>query len=175
MLIVMIVMHTFVTDVIADSLSPHVLNVVQDTRSRYIPHTPITYYAITSIWAVYCSISQLFMVFIAFAQFDLLMVRLLSDLLANLFTTSLYLYGKSYNPNQYHHEQEMQPNHSFYHHKNNNNNNNSFKHLADDAALLSAQHETAVLATDSSSESNNTENQPFILHDAPQKNSQLLL
>ena len=165
MLIVMIVMHTFVTDVIADSLSPHVLNVVQDTRSRYIPHTPITYYAITSIWAVYCSISQLFMVFIAFAQFDLLMVRLLSDLLANLFTTSLYLYGKSYNPNQYHHEQEMQPSY----HKN----NNSFKHFADDATLLSAQHETAILATDSSSESNNTENQPFILHD-PKKNSPLL-
>jgi hypothetical protein len=140
MLIVMIVMHTFVTDVIADSLSPHVLNVVQDTRSRYIPHTPVTYYAITSIWAVYCSISQLFMVFIAFAQFDLLMVRLLSDLLANLFTTSLYLYGKSYNPHQYHHEQEMQP-------RSNASCYNDLKN-EDGTLLLSAQHETSILSMD---------------------------
>jgi hypothetical protein len=110
MLIVMIVMHTFITDVIADSLSPHVLNVVQDTRSRYIPHTPITYYSITTIWAVYCSISQLFMVFIAFAQFDLLLVRLFSNLVANLFTTSLYLSGKSYNPSQYQQQQKQSGN-----------------------------------------------------------------
>jgi hypothetical protein len=106
MLIVMIVMHTFVTDVIADSLSPHVLNVVQDTRNRFIPHKPSTYFSITTIWAIYCSISQLFMVFIAFAQFDLLLARLASDLLANLFTTSLYLHGKSYDPVQYHRESD---------------------------------------------------------------------
>lgn len=101
MLIVMIVMHTFITDVIADSLSPHVLNVVQDTRSKTIPHTPLTYYAITTIWAVYCSISQLFAIFIAFSQFDLLVVRLVSDILANFLTTSLYLQGKSYSPEAY--------------------------------------------------------------------------
>lgn len=106
MLIVMIVMHTIITDVIADSLSPHVLNVVQDTRSKYIPHKPITYYSITTIWAVYCSISQLFMVFIAFAQFDLLIARLLSDVFANLFTTSLYLYDKNYDPHQYYVQQQ---------------------------------------------------------------------
>jgi hypothetical protein len=107
MLIVMIVMHTIITDVIADSLSPHVLNVVQDTRSKYIPHKPVTYYSITTIWAVYCSISQLFMVFIAFAQFDLLIARLLSDVFANLFTTSLYLYDKNYDPHQYYVQQQQ--------------------------------------------------------------------
>jgi len=109
MLIVMIVMHTIITDVIADSLSPHVLNVVQDTRCKYIPHKPATYYSITTIWAVYCSISQLFMVFIAFAQFDLLIARLLSDVFANLLTTSLYLYDKNYNPHQYYEQQQQQP------------------------------------------------------------------
>ena len=112
MLIVLIVMHTFITDVIADSLSPHVLNVVQDTRSKYIPHTPLTYYAITTIWAAYCSISQLFMVFIAFAQFDLLLVRLFSDVLANLLTTSLYLQGKRYSPHLYSHRPTTSLQHS---------------------------------------------------------------
>ena len=98
MLMVMIVMHTFITDFIADSLSPHVLNVVQDTKTKYIPHTPFTYYAITTIWAVYCSISQLFAIFIAFAQIDLLLVRMLSDIVANLVTTSLYLQFKTHDP-----------------------------------------------------------------------------
>jgi hypothetical protein len=98
MLIVMIVMHTFITDFIADSLSPHVLNVVQDTKSKYIPHTPFTYYSITTIWAIYCSISQLFAIFIAFAQIDLLIVRMCSDMVANLVTTSLYLQFKVHDP-----------------------------------------------------------------------------
>jgi hypothetical protein len=98
MLIVMIVMHTFITDFIADSLSPHVLNVVQDTKTKYIPHRPYTYYAITTIWAIYCSISQLFAIFIAFAQIDLLIVRMCSDIVANLLTTSLYLQSKTHDP-----------------------------------------------------------------------------
>ena len=142
MLIVMIVMHTFITDVIADSLSPHVLNVVQDTRNRYIPHTPITYYTITTIWAVYCSISQLFMVFIAFSQFDLLLVRLFSDLFANLFTTSLYLFGKSYNPHQYHQQQ---------HHPTETTVAKNNEEL-----LILAQNETSLLGDD--------ENESFIIH-----------
>jgi hypothetical protein len=98
MLMVMIVMHTFITDFIADSLSPHVLNVVQDTKSKYIPHKPLTYFAITTIWAIYCSISQLFAIFIAFAQIDLLIVRMCSDIVANLVTTSLYLQAKVHDP-----------------------------------------------------------------------------
>ena len=98
MLILMIVMHTFITDFIADSLSPHVLNVVQDTKSKYIPHKPFTYYSITTIWAIYCSISQLFAIFIAFAQIDLLIVRMCSDIVANLVTTSLYLQFKVHDP-----------------------------------------------------------------------------
>lgn len=98
MLIVLIVTHTFITDFIADSLSPHVLNVVQDPKTKYIPHKTRTYIAVTTIWAIYCSITQLFAIFIAFAQLDLLIVRLLSDILANFVTTSIYLHGKEYDP-----------------------------------------------------------------------------
>lgn len=98
MLITMIVLHTFITDFIADSLSPHVLNIVQDPKTRYIPHKPFTYITITTIWSIYCSITQLFVIFIAFAQMDLLLVRLGSDILANMVTTNLYLSGKKYDP-----------------------------------------------------------------------------
>ena len=98
MLICMIVVHTFITDFIADSLTPHIVNVVQDTQSKYIPHRPFTYFFVTTIWAVYCSISQLFAIFIAFAQIDLLIVRMCSDIFANWVTTSLYLHSKIHDP-----------------------------------------------------------------------------
>jgi hypothetical protein len=96
LLVSMIVVHTFVTDLIADSLVPHVLNVIQDTKNRYIPHKASTYFIITSAWSVYCSFTQLFVIFIAFGQLDLLLFRLASDLLANYITLGFYLQGKVY-------------------------------------------------------------------------------
>ena len=107
MLILLIILHTFITDFIADSLSPHVLNVVQDTTSKYIPHKPSTYFTITTIWAIYCSISQLFAIFIAFAQIDLLLVRMCSDIIANLVTTSLYLQEKIYDKEKFRMQDSM--------------------------------------------------------------------
>ena len=100
-LITLIILHTMITDFIADSLAPHVLNVLQDPKTPALPHKPIMYYFVTSAWALYCSISQLIVIFLAFAQLDLLLVRLASDLLANALTTSLYLQGKKYSPHAY--------------------------------------------------------------------------
>lgn len=97
-LIAMIIIHTFITDLISDSLVPHVLNVVQDTKNRYIPHKAFTYYFITTAWSIYCAFTQLFVIFIAFAQLDLLLFRLASDLLANAVTLSFYLDGKIFDP-----------------------------------------------------------------------------
>ena len=96
LLVAIIVIHTFVTDLIADSLVPHVLNVIQDTKNRYIPHKASSYIFITSAWSIYCSFTQLFVVFIAFGQLDLLLFRLASDLLANYVTLTFYLDGKIY-------------------------------------------------------------------------------
>jgi len=107
MLILMIVVHTFITDFIADSLTPHIVNVVQDTKTKYIPHKPITYFFVTTIWAVYCSISQLFAIFIAFAQIDLMIVRMLSDIAANWVTTSLYLHSKVHDPLKFRQKQDI--------------------------------------------------------------------
>ena len=70
----------------------------QDTKNKFIPHKATTYYLITSAWSVYCSFTQLFVIFIAFGQLDLLLVRLASDLTANYCTLSLYLHGKIYDP-----------------------------------------------------------------------------
>lgn len=98
MLVTMIIVHTLISDFISDSLNPHLLNALQNTSSRCIPHKPYVYYTVTTIYAFYCGISHLFVIFIAFAQLDLLMVRMLSDIVANLITTSLYLQDKTYDP-----------------------------------------------------------------------------
>ena len=112
MLVIMVIMHTIVSDFISDSLSPHILNHVQDVRNRYLPHHHRLYYAITSLWAVYCAVSQLFLIFLALGQLDLLIVRLLSDIAANMLTTSIYLGNKSYNPERFHeHEAREQQQH----------------------------------------------------------------
>ena len=42
--------------------------------------------------------SQLFLIFLALGQLDLLLARLFSDLAANFVTTALYLENKSYDP-----------------------------------------------------------------------------
>jgi hypothetical protein len=101
MLVLLIILHTFITECIGDSLGPHVLNVLQDPRTRQLPHPPKLYYAITTVWTMYCAVSQLIVIFLVLAQLDLLLVRLISELLATAMTTTLYLHGKQYIPHPY--------------------------------------------------------------------------
>ena len=124
MLVIMIVLHTLVSDFIADSLSPHVINTLQDIRSKYIPHPPMVYYLITSLWAMYCAVSQLFLIFLALGQMDLLLVRLFSDIAANAVTTSLYLEGKMFDPDEFHLYQHRHHHHHSLEANNNNDNMN---------------------------------------------------
>jgi hypothetical protein len=100
-LVVLIVAHTMISDFISDSLNPHILNALQNATIRYIPHKAYMYYVVTTIYSFYCGISQIFIIFIAFAQLDLLMVRLASDIAANLLTTTLYLQDKTYDPQKF--------------------------------------------------------------------------
>jgi hypothetical protein len=107
MLVLLIVAHTFITECLGDSLGPHMLNVVQDPKHLQLPHSHLLYYAITTVWCMYCSVSQLIVIFLVLAQLDLLLVRLGSELLANAMTTSIYLIGKKHAPGMYHHMAEL--------------------------------------------------------------------
>lgn len=98
MLVTLIIMHTLISDFVSDSITPQILNALQNTTMRYIPHRAYVYYVATTIYAIYCSTSQIFVIFIAFAQIDLLLVRLASDIAANLLTTTLYLQDKTFDP-----------------------------------------------------------------------------
>lgn len=100
-LICLIVAHTAISDCLSDSLNPHVLTIVQNRTNRYLPHSKSVYYVITSIWSVYCAVSSLFTIYLALGQVDLLMVRLLSDMTANIFTMNMYMKGKVYDVRMY--------------------------------------------------------------------------
>lgn len=100
-LVCLIVAHTAISDCLSDSLNPHVLNIVQNRANRYMPHSKTAYYLITSIWSVYCAVSSLFTIYLALGQIDLLLVRLLSDVVANLFTMTMYMKGKVHDPRMY--------------------------------------------------------------------------
>ena len=97
-LLVMIMIHTFISDCISDGLVPHVINQLQDVRCRRIPHRHAIYYFVTTVWSLYSAVSQLFLIFLALGQLDLLLARLFSDLAANFVTTALYLEKKAYDP-----------------------------------------------------------------------------
>ena len=97
-LLLMVMVHTFISDFISDGLVPHVINQLQDVRCRRLPHTHAIYYVVTTVWSLYSAVSQLFLIFLALGQLDLLLVRLFSDLAANLVTTRLYLENKAYDP-----------------------------------------------------------------------------
>jgi len=137
-LVIMIILHTFISDFIADSMSPHIINTLQDMRGRYLPHRPIVYYIITTLWSVYCAISHLFLIFLALGQLDLLLVRLLSDIIANMVTTTLYLQNKTYNPEKFHSHEK----------KEENNHNNEFM-LVRSGNNSSSSAATAIIAGDS--------------------------
>ena len=56
---------------------------------------------ITTVWSMYCQLSSIISIYIAFVQIDLCLVRLAADILANAFTLSMYLGSKTYDPQQY--------------------------------------------------------------------------
>jgi hypothetical protein len=94
----MMTLFLFWIDFISDGLVPHLLNQLQDVRCRRLPHRHAVYYAVTTAYGLYAAVSQLFMIFLALGQLDLLLARLFSDLVANLVTTGLYLETKTYDP-----------------------------------------------------------------------------
>ena len=101
MLVCLIVFHTIITDFISDALNPNLLNVVQNRSQKYIPHSKAMYYTITNVWATYCSVSGLISIYIALSQCDLMLIRLLADITANMCTMHLYMQGKTYDVQLY--------------------------------------------------------------------------
>jgi len=102
--VIFVVFSTSVNDFASDALSPWIQNCVMDHKSKTIPYSKWTIVFITQAWSLYCGVMSVASIALVFAQFDLIMVRLIVDLLVNQYTIRRYLKHKSHDFNRYHQE-----------------------------------------------------------------------
>ena len=78
-----VVLSTAINDFASDTISPWIQNTVMDHKSRTIPYSKFTMLFITQTWSLYCGTMPVASIALMFAQFDLIMIRLVVDLFVN--------------------------------------------------------------------------------------------
>ncbi|KAJ1465982.1 hypothetical protein T484DRAFT_1757017 [Baffinella frigidus] len=96
-----VVISTAINDFSSDSLSPFIANTVMDHKSKTIPYSKFTIIFITQAWSLYCGVMSVASIALVFAQFDLILIRLVVDLLVNQYTIRRFLINKAYDPLKY--------------------------------------------------------------------------
>ena len=99
-----VVISTAINDFASDAISPWIQNTVMDHKSRTIPYSKFTMLLITQTWSLYCGTMSVASIALVFAQFDLIMIRLVVDLFVNQYTIRRFLSNKSHDPYRYHTE-----------------------------------------------------------------------
>jgi hypothetical protein len=99
-----VVISTAINDFASDAISPWIQNTVMDHKSRTIPYSKFTMLFITQTWSLYCGVMSVASIALVFAQFDLIMIRLVVDLFVNQYTIRRFLANKSHDPHRYHTE-----------------------------------------------------------------------
>jgi hypothetical protein len=99
-----VVLSTAINDFASDAISPWIQNTVMDHKSRTIPYSKFTMVFISQTWSFYCGTMSVASIALVFAQFDLIMIRLVVDLFVNQYTIRRFLSNKSHDPFRYHNE-----------------------------------------------------------------------
>jgi hypothetical protein len=99
-----VVISTAINDFASDAISPWIQNTVMDHKSRTIPYSKFTVLFISQTWSLYCGVMSVASIALVFAQFDLIMIRLVVDLFVNQYTIRRFLLKKSHDPFRYHNE-----------------------------------------------------------------------
>lgn len=99
-----VVISTAINDFASDAISPWIQNTVMDHKSRTIPYSKFTILFIAQTWSLYCGVMSVASIALVFAQFDLIMIRLVVDLFVNQYTIRRFLLKKSHDPFRYHNE-----------------------------------------------------------------------
>ncbi|KAJ1470494.1 hypothetical protein T484DRAFT_1753846 [Baffinella frigidus] len=99
-----VVISTAINDFASDAIGPWIQNTVMDHKSRTIPYSKFTVIFITQMWSLYCGTMSVASIALVFAQFDLIMIRLIVDLFVNQYTIRRFLTHKSHDPYRYHTE-----------------------------------------------------------------------
>jgi hypothetical protein len=102
--VMFVVLSTAINDFASDAIGPWIQNTVMDHKSRTIPYNKFTIIFITQMWSLYCGTMSVASIALVFAQFDLIMVRLVVDLFVNQYTIRRFLQNKTHDPHRYHTE-----------------------------------------------------------------------
>ena len=86
--------NTCMSDFMSDAIAPWYVNTIQDHKTKYLPYSKFTCYTITQAWSVYCNVMSIFGVALMMSQIDMLMIRLLADLMVNTFTCFKFMKNK---------------------------------------------------------------------------------
>jgi len=99
-----VMISTAINDFASDAIGPWIQNTVMDHKSQTIPYSKFTIIFITQMWSLYCGVMSVASIALVFAQFDLIMVRLVVDLFVNQYTMRRFLTNKSHDPFRYHND-----------------------------------------------------------------------
>jgi hypothetical protein len=99
-----VVISTAINDFASDAIGPWIQNTVMDHKTRTIPYSKFTIVFITQTWALYCGTMSVASIALVFAQFDLILIRLVVDLIVNQYTIKRFLVNKTHDPYRYHTE-----------------------------------------------------------------------
>ena len=100
-----VAIYTFLSTAIAafasDSVSPFILNTIQDHKTVYIPYSKWVCLMIIQVYTCYAVVVTIIGLFVALTQIDFTLIRLASDLLMNYVTTAYFLRGKVVDSDRY--------------------------------------------------------------------------
>jgi len=100
-----VAIYTFFSTAIAafasDSVSPFILNTVQDHKTVYIPYPKWVCLMIIQVYTCYAVVVTIIGLFVALTQIDFTLIRLTSDLIVNYITTAYFLRTKVVDPIRY--------------------------------------------------------------------------
>lgn len=92
---------TVVSDFFGDSISPFIVNTIQDHKGQYLPYSKFQCFIIVQLWSFYCIFMSVFSLGLLTSQLDFIIIRTVADLLVNGFTTFKFLSHKRTEPALY--------------------------------------------------------------------------
>ena len=98
MVAIFTVVNTMINDFSGDSLSPFFLNTVQDPKAKWLPYSKVTCIMITQTYTIYGTLMSVFTIHLILAQLDFVLIRLVTDLMVNVWTQTRLLRHKEYDP-----------------------------------------------------------------------------
>jgi hypothetical protein len=94
-------LNTSVNDFLGDSLSPFILNIIADPKTRYIPYPKYICVLLNQLWSVYVNVMGVLSLFLSLTQADFIVIRTAADLCVSMYTNYKFLQNKEYNEGKY--------------------------------------------------------------------------